>query len=419
MDAETKVRKGHLQLMKAEETCLYSGIIMSGKTTVVDNIPTARTNGWDTEYGDKFMDALPQPEANAVILHENLHKVLKHILRHKGLIKEDAQLANACFDYVANGIIDDIKDKTLVKLPEGGLLDHRFDGWSVLDVWDYFKSGKPPKQPAQGSGKLPEGKPKRGKDRAGNEQVEIGGEPFKLGHKGQDEHDPTGAEGMSNTDIKEHCEKIDEAMRQGGFLAGRFGQKVPRVIEDALVKPINWVEETQDFINSSISGKDEYTYRKYNKRWLADDYYMPSTESETVGEIIISIDTSGSITGEILSAFAERVSEIVTTLHPDRVRVLWWDTLVHGEQVFLNGQYDQIKKLLKPQGGGGTRVGCVRDYIVEKNLRADCMIVFTDGYVEGDINWTGMSIPTLWLVTERSDFTPPHGGRMVKFNKGD
>ena len=45
MDAETKVRKGHLQLMRAPDTCLYSGIIMSGKTTVVDNIPTACTNG--------------------------------------------------------------------------------------------------------------------------------------------------------------------------------------------------------------------------------------------------------------------------------------------------------------------------------------------------------------------------------------
>jgi hypothetical protein len=35
---------------------------------------------------------------------------------------------------------------------------------------------------------------------------------------------------------------------------------------------------------------------------------------------------------------------------PEKVRVLWWDTAVHGEQVF-EGDYANIAGLLKPLGG--------------------------------------------------------------------
>jgi predicted metal-dependent peptidase len=94
------------------------------------------------------------------------------------------------------------------------------------------------------------------------------------------------------------------------------------------------------------------------------------------------------------------------------VRVLWWDTDVHGEQVF-EGDYANIAGLLKPMGGGGTHVSCVNHYINEQKINAECVIVFTDGYVESDITWNIPS-PTLWMVTERKSFTPPVG-KMVKF----
>jgi predicted metal-dependent peptidase len=141
---------------------------------------------------------------------------------------------------------------------------------------------------------------------------------------------------------------------------------------------------------------------------VADDYYLPSLISETVGEVILSIDTSGSISNDDIGRIAAHIQELCETVTPERIRVLWWDTQVHGEQVF-EGDYTNLKGLLKPMGGGGTRVGCVSDYVVSKGLSADCMIVFTDGYVEDDINWQ-TPIPTLWLVKGNNNFKPPSGG---------
>jgi predicted metal-dependent peptidase len=92
---------------------------------------------------------------------------------------------------------------------------------------------------------------------------------------------------------------------------------------------------------------------------------------------------------------------------PDAVRILWWDTKVHGEQLFTDN-YDQIGSMLKPLGGGGTKVSCVSDYINKKKINAECVLVFTDGYLEHDVKWDVTS-PTLWLVTENKSWTPPSG----------
>jgi predicted metal-dependent peptidase len=87
---------------------------------------------------------------------------------------------------------------------------------------------------------------------------------------------------------------------------------------------------------------------------------------------------------------------------------------VHGEQVFEDN-YDNLRHLLKPVGGGGTRIGCISDYINKHQLDANCMVVITDGYLESSVQWN-TSIPSLWLVTGNKQLSVPHGVRLVKYN---
>jgi predicted metal-dependent peptidase len=115
----------------------------------------------------------------------------------------------------------------------------------------------------------------------------------------------------------------------------------------------------------------------------------------------------------LLNEFATEQQGLCEQVSPDALRVMWWDTKVRSEQVFTPEMFNDISKLLKPAGGGGTEVSCVSSYMVERNYKADCMIVFTDGHVEDDVKWDVMC-PTLWLVTSNRGFTPPRGGKMVK-----
>jgi predicted metal-dependent peptidase len=231
--------------------------------------------------------------------------------------------------------------------------------------------------------------------------------------QGGDEHDGMGKE-VTPEQAKEFEEKVGRALREGGILAGRLGAKIPREVSASLDKPIDWKEAMREFVTAAVRGKDEFTWRRFNRNLLANDIIAPSVESETMTEAIVAIDTSGSIDQEMISKFAFQLQLICDSVNPETVRVLWWDTEVHGEQVF-GGDSPNVKDILKPLGGGGTRVSCVSEYIVEKGYKPDCIVVFTDGYVESDVAW-GTGVETLWLVTENRNFKPPKG-KMVKIDK--
>ena len=141
-----------------------------------------------------------------------------------------------------------------------------------------------------------------------------------------------------------------------------------------------------------------------------------AVESEVIDEGVMAVDTSGSIGDALLSLVGGEVASICETCRPSSMRVLWWDTEVHGEQVFTDN-YDNIATLLKPQGGGGTRLSCVSDYVSKNDIAPMFMIIFTDGYVEHNIKWN-IQCPVLWLLPpdHNRDFVPPSGRKIVVEN---
>jgi predicted metal-dependent peptidase len=419
---EIRVKKAHIALMKHPETALYSGVMLMGKSEVVDDgCPTAYTDGVNKVYGRKFLETVDtEPKVRGLILHENLHVALKQLPRGKDMFEENRKLANIAADLVVNNIIEDIKgtvngsSERIVALPDGAVYDPMFQNWSMREVYNYLKKnckgGKKGKGGEGGQkGNDPADTGSQDSDDDGD-TVTINGKTYDLSDA--DEHDLDNLKDLTHGEIKEINDAIDKALREGGMLAGRMGAKMPRSISDLLEPKVDWSDEMRDFVTSSIKGKDEFTWRKLNKRQLVNDILCPSVENETIGELVVSIDTSGSIGGEQITEFATELVSICELCSPDKVRVLWWDTDVHGEQVFV-GNYQDIAKLLKPVGGGGTHVSCVSEYINKERINAECVIVFTDGYVESDITWN-INSPTLWMVTENKGFEPPVG-KKVKF----
>lgn len=378
----TRLKRTHIKLLRHKETCLYGGVILMGESSVVDesSCPTAYTDGYNKRYGSKFISKLSDVELAGLVLHENFHILMKHLIRGRDLMKEDARLANMAMDYAVNQVIVDLasKDSTLCKLPEGGLYDPMFRDWSFRKIYDYLKQ----EQDEGGGGGR-------------------GGEPL-------DEHGDQLVDGLTQEQRDQLSRDITEALQQSAILAGKLGANIPRTISDLMEPKVNWREALREFLASTTRGKDEYTWHRMNKRRLADEHYVPGVYSETMGEVVIAIDTSGSIGQEQLSEFASELASICETATPEAIRILWWDTMVHGEQRFDPNNYNQIATLLKPQGGGGTRVGCVNEYMTQNNINAECLIVFTDGYVEDEFEWA-VTVPTLWMVTRKRSFAAPSG----------
>jgi len=416
---ETRLKKAHITLMQHPMTALYSGIIASGKNEVKDGKFTAYTDGINKVYCREYVAEYDnEAKLRGLVLHENLHVALKQIPRHRDL-NHDHKMLNYAMDFVVNDVIKNTEGTTgytkepIVLLPDGALYHPMFHNWSVRKVYEYLKQRKEELDKADENGEQPKPCPQQNNSSTNGEdpnEVDVD-EALRNMDKGLDDHVFADVEEMDAEQLKKLENEIDKALRQGGMLAGRMGASIPRVIGELLETKVDWREVFREFVQSAMRGKDEYTWRKMSKPYLANNMYLPSMHSETMGELVVAIDTSGSIDNEQISEFASELASICETCNPDKVRVLWWDTKVHGEQIF-EGNYTDIAKMLKPKGGGGTHVGCVNDYIIKSSINAEVLVVFTDGYVENNPTWE-LTMPTMWFVTQNSSFIPPAGGRCV------
>ena len=95
---ERRVQKAKVSLMRNPKFALLSGILMVGRTSVVENLPTACTNGRDDKFGREFVKELSDPELNFVVAHEAAHKMYRHLTTWTRLHDENPRLANAACD---------------------------------------------------------------------------------------------------------------------------------------------------------------------------------------------------------------------------------------------------------------------------------------------------------------------------------
>lgn len=396
-----------------------------GNSTVEKNLPTACTDGVNKMYGESFISKLSDKQLISVVLHENFHVALKHLIRFQKEFKEDPYTINLAADFVVNGLIKPLVDKGFCEFwtDPAPIYDAKYDNWSVREVYDDIRKqnkGKGGKQgnPTTGNKDQGNGSPSgETQDNPSDEESNsttrtVNGKTYSSFF---DDHDFDHGKEMTQDEVKQLEKKIEDAIRQGGILAGMRGDKLPRAISEMLEPKVDWREQLRDFVTSSTKGTGDYTWRKYNRRMIAYRHYLPSIHDEKIGDIVVAIDTSGSIGGVQLTEFATELASICESVQPDNVRVLWWDTDVHGEQKFDSNNYSNIAHMLKPVGGGGTHVSCVSEYITKNRIEAEAVMVFTDGYVETDIKWA-INSPTMWMVTENKNLVPPVG-QVVRFER--
>jgi predicted metal-dependent peptidase len=361
-----RIERTHVWLMSQPETAAFAGLLMVGKVSLSDEVPTAATDGLNVIYNPDFVTKLTDQELRGLVLHEALHKAYRQIWLWRHL--ENKQVLNMAMDYVIN--LEIISIHPDVALGEGWLVDKQYQGMDTYQVYQKLM------QEGEGTGT---------------------GSSF-------DEHDFEGAQDMDGQALER---EIDAAIRQGQILAGKIKGNIPRSFTDITEPKIDWKQVLQDFIHTVVQGKDYATWRKPNRRYLAQGLYMPSTIAESVGELVIGIDTSGSIDDATLSRFLSELVGIVKTTPPERVHLLWWDTIVQKHDIFMPDEYDNIMTKIKPAGGGGTSVTCVTEYIKQQQLNPVAVINFTDGELyDGFGQW---SCPVLWAIVDNKSCVPPVG----------
>ena len=372
LSAKDRVRKAHLAIMQHPQFCRFSGVLACGDVTFTDELPTAATDGWNVRYNPEFINGMLADDATLrfVILHEGMHKAYRHNKMWRRLFEENAKLANVAADYFVNTELHYADTTGFIKMPDIGIPpSEKYKGWSVVQIYEDLKQS--------------------------GEEIDDG----------FDEHDWEDG-GEDGEQEAERGKEIDRALRQGEILAKKIGKGTggkDGMFGDLLHPKVDWRVVLRDFISETCRGRDETTWQRPNRRFLADDILMPSCIATKMEELVIGFDTSGScFGGDEMTRFVSEITRIVEDVTPSKVHVVYWDSEVAGHQTFDDGQF--AVQNLKPKGGGGTDGSVLFRYLQQQGIKPQAIVQFTDGYID---NWGSTDVPTLWAIT--SSIKAPFG----------
>ena len=191
------------------------------------------------------------------------------------------------------------------------------------------------------------------------------------------------------------------AAKQAGKLPGGMNSLLDEIGETQ----IPWQTLLLKFL--SEPKEMDQTWNRPNKRFIHQNIFLPSNAGSGGGEIVVAIDTSGSLSPRELSEFNTELQAIIDEVNPTKTIIIYCDYDVqHVDEYMANETIE-----LKMHGGGGTRFSPPFEWVVEHGLDPKCLVYFTDGYADFDFE-PPASLPVLWCVNNY-DITPPWGDHII------
>ena len=385
MNTTEKINKARTRLLI--DSMFFGSIAMRLELIPDCSIPTMFINSKAIKYNPDFVDGLSMYELIGCLAHEILHVAGGHPWREND---RDHTLFSMAGDYVINDIL--LTDK--FSLPAGCLYDKRFSGMSVEEVYTVLKKEKEEQQKEEqqkddNSGDDNSGDDNSGDDNSGddkNKNTDIGG-------CGDYESETDSIESKENEIQWKQIISQAHLLSKGSIPAG-----LDRMIQSFINPETPWSVLLRDFV--SRTAKNDYTWTRPNTRYSRLKFILPSLISDELPKIVIGIDTSGSISQELLDLFAAEVSSIFND-YDATIEVIYCDYVIHGIETYTKSD---LPLKLSPKGGGGTSFRPVFDYIENSGDIPACLIYFTD--LCGSFPEKEPDYPVLWISTSGLDRVP-------------
>lgn len=359
---------------------------------------TAATDGRSIYYNPDFVADLSYEETIFLLAHEVLHVALAHHLRRADRYPK---AWNAAADYVINLMLEGV-GFTLIA---GALHDLRYAGWSTEKVYRFIVQ-QAEEDLAAATSVVTTGSRGDTKEPALDDFIPEGTGGRVIDMKGEDGSELSQAERTqeeSNLSVTLNQALRAEAMvRSDQSLATAFA----RVVQP-IAPGFNARAELAEFITTTI-GRDDYTWTRPNSRYLPAGLYLPSLSSSlTLLDVIVAIDTSGSISPRLLSFMAGACDELLLAFPQAHLRVVYCDSAVRSTEDLTVD--DCPVTLRNAQGGGGTRFSPVFEWVAENGLQPAFLLYMTDLYGDSPED---PGYPVLWLTIKPVSRPHPFGRRI-------
>ena len=335
---------------------------------------------------EEFFKGLSDSERVAVLKHEAAHFVNKHFARRNG---RDPEGWNIACDAAINQTISGLPDGC-VKIPSA---------WKPnLAAEEYYDSleknakqgggqgkskqqGKAGQQGQQGN----QGQPQQGK---GDGQIDSQWDTV-LDTSNSSDNGETMAEEITREVVKERI-----AAGEGSKLRGLHAGALQGYLDELTAEPItNWKTAIQNFPATLKQMQAHYTLKRPDRRGLSP--YGKKKEYEP--SIVLCIDSSGSVSNDMLAEFLSQANALLR--YTEELRVVIADAAVQDSYQYKQGMVERLKKV---SGRGGTDFDPAIKYINKELKDFDGVIYLTDGYCP--VPNTKCVLPVLWVVCGNDKF---------------
>jgi predicted metal-dependent peptidase len=309
-------------LLQDKKSVFIANILFSLQVKWTDELPTLATDGVNLMINPDFYMGLSKQLRVSALAHETWHVAFKHMLR-VGL--KDPDVWNEACDHFINLMLK----KAGYTIDPNWCCDDKYQDMACLDIYNLLHAEK---------------------QKNGNTGSSSG---MGLGSGKSDISQPTTPNGnkMDESGLEA---KINSTLMKAAAAAKMTGQPglIPGSIEQELDMitnpPLSWEVIFQNILSSY--SKDDFTYKRVNRRFLPD-YILPSLYNESYGEVIFGFDTSGSMTDDQVASFIGHLNYVQTYIKPEKITIWTFDTKVRTEKSFERGE-DMAS--LKFEGRGGT-----------------------------------------------------------------
>lgn len=370
METEKKIVRAKVQLQN--ENPFFAYLIMNMKFKNMEEVGSMGVDNQGTcYYSNKFVDELSEGELKGVLAHEVLHLVLEHLSRGKKLDK-------TLFNVSADLVINDILVENNFQLDRRGLIpylhEYTFEGTDIT-IEDLNK-----KTAEQVYNELQNKLSEEKKKQADNKRFDK--------HILQDKE-------MTQEQKQAIQGKWKKAVSEASAYARQKGDMpdgLDLFVDNLLNQKLNWKTLLYKYLIRTIP--HDYSYARPSKRSFSTGVYMPIMRKEAI-EIVVSLDTSGSIQSQELTEFMTEINGIAKSFNNLNMKLVVCDSEIKDIYHIGNGDSEVISKL-RIKGGGGTSHKPVYDYVRDEIPNAKLLVNFTDGYT--DFNELDNTINTLWVI---------------------
>ena len=382
-DATAQISKGLVKLIlgKDAKSPFFATLALRQRLQANWDIPTACVDGRTLEYNPDFICGLSLPETIGLLAHEVMHLAHKHHCRQGG---REHQGWNIATDLEINGILKQCG----FTLPSGGLFpgQGQFSDMPLNEAAERYYDLLPKDKDQGGCDGDGDGPSKPGTDPGGCGGVKPAGDKAQQ------------AQAAAEMDVA--VMQAAEACKGRGTLPGGLD----RLIQSIAKPKVDWRAVLREFV--SAVARNDYSWTPPNRRYVHMGLYLPSLRSEELGDVLLAIDTSGSIGKDELEAFAAEAQGIFET-YACTVTILYHDTRVARVETWEPSDGD-LK--LRPAGGGGTSHRCVFDHVDREGWTPTVMVALSD--MDSDYPSLPPEYPVIWARIGGHG-TIPTWGRLI------